>query len=112
MKTKTLLKLSVIAALPALFSTLLVCVIALEWFLSGQSRIAQAFLAGTFNIKFTMIFFGLGFLSICVIIFALAGTVRHADNIDRLEDARYEWFRSKMKYEAATRKLVEQTKPE
>ena len=107
MKTKILLKFSVLAAIPALLSTMMVLIISFEWFMTGESRFAQLFLNGEFNITFTMSFFAAGFISILWIVMGLTSTVRHADNIDRLEEAIYECYKSKRQYEEATRKIVE-----
>lgn len=112
MRLKTWLRLSVVGILPAFFSVMMIAVIAMEWYLTGESKLAGLFLNGKFAVKFTMIFFSLGVLSLWFMMIAFGSTIRHADKIEDLDKAIYEANLAKRKYEAATRKIAEQIKPE
>jgi len=107
MKTKTLLKISIFAMLPMFLSTLMVSMIGFEWLLNGTGGLAERLLTGEFNKPFTVILFTSGILSMSIIFTALLGLMRYTDKLDKLDEAEIQAWEAKRKYEAATRKLLQ-----
>lgn len=107
MKTKTLLKISIFAALPMFFSTLMVTMIGIEWLINDTGHFAQLFLTGKFNQPFTVILFSSGVLSISIVLTSLLGLMRYADKLDKLDQAEASAWEAKRRYEAATNKILQ-----
>ncbi len=110
MKTKTLLYISIFAMLPAMLSMLMLTMISFEWLLNGTGKFAEMFLTGSFNKPFSSILFGCGLFSMSIILVSQLGIVKYTSKIDRLDEAEMQAWEAKRKYEAATRKLLEQIK--
>jgi hypothetical protein len=110
MSTKTALRLAAFAAFVAFWPVMMLGIMSMEWFLTGQSSFAQRFLSGNFGIAFCMWLFGLGTVAIPFVLNGLARVVRHAPNIDRLEDVIYNYQQARKQYQKATENLAQQTK--
>lgn len=110
MKTKIFLKLSIFAIIPMFFSTLMVAMIGIEWWLNGTGHFAQLFLTGKFNQPFVVILFSSGVVSMAIVFTALLGLMRYTNKLDKLDEAEIQAWEAKRKYEAATRKLVHEIK--
>jgi len=107
MKTKTLLYISIFAMLPAIMSMLMLSMISFEWFFSDSGKFAEMFLTGSFNRPFSMILFGTGLFSMTIILASQLALVRYTSKIDKLDEAEILAWEAKRKYEAATRKLLQ-----
>lgn len=105
---KALINISLLLSLPLLMSTLMLCMISFEWYLTGGNKFANLFLTGEFNRGFSCILFGSGLFSISMIIPTLLMVSRHANNIDRLEQAEIEANEEKVKYRRAAEKFANQ----
>src|SRR5579859_2308314 len=109
MKNSTLINLSLLSCIPIFFGSMLLCCIAFEWWLTGEGKLANMFLTGEFNRKFTMIFFGITIFSACIIVPTLLMLSRHAKALDDLDQAQLEAYQEKMKYRRAAEKLANQS---
>lgn len=109
MKNSTLINLSLLLCIPIFFSSMLLCCIAFEWWMTGEGKLANWFLTGQFNRKFTLMFFGLTVLSASVIVPTLLMLSRHANALDDLDKAQREAYEEKMKYRRAAEKLANQS---
>lgn len=105
---KGLIYISLWLCLPLLMSTLMLCMISFEWYLTGGHKFANLFLTGEFNRGFSCILFGSGLFSISMVVPTLLMLSRHASNIDRLEQAQIEAYDEKMKYRRAAEKFANQ----
>lgn len=110
MKLKTLLYISIFAMVPALMSVLMVTMFALEWIVIGSGTLANIFLTGDFARTFTFCLFGSGLISLSIILATQLGIIRYTDKIDNLDEATYQYYEAKRKYEEATFKLVRDIK--
>lgn len=94
--------------IPIFMSTMMLALICGEWILTNQSRLGTQILeTGTFNKPFATILFSISVLGLSIVFMVILGLRRHANNIDRLEDAIHQYYLAKLKYNAATRKIVE-----
>jgi glycerol-3-phosphate acyltransferase PlsY len=108
--TKSWLYLSMVFLLPVFISTIMIAMICAEWLLTDQSRLGLMILkTGTFNKPLATTLFGLGAFGVSVIFCTIMMLMRHAKNIDRLEDAIHNYYVARQKYERATHKVVQQT---
>jgi hypothetical protein len=108
MKTKHWLYLSQVFLIPIFLTTLLIGMIGAEWWLTDKSNLGNLiFNSGAINRPFLTIIFGISIVGLSIIFTVVLMLAQHASKIDRLEEATYELYIAKKKYEAATRKIVE-----
>lgn len=109
MKTKHWLNLSILFLLPIFLTTLVIAMIGAEWWLTDKSTLGNLiFNSGAINRPFTTIVFFVSVLGLSIISMVILMLSRHASSIDRLEDAIHEHYLARRKYEAATRRIVEE----
>lgn len=88
----------------------MIAMISFEWLLTDQSKFAQMFLTGEFNRDFATFMFGIGVFGLSVIFTTIMTLFQKASKIDKLDEAIFDAYEAKRKYEAATRKIVEEVK--
>lgn len=101
---------SIFAMLPAMLSLLLLGIISFEWWLGDSGEFAKMFLTGKYNQPFVSILFSTGILSMAIMMASQLALVKYTSKIDRLDEAEMQAWEAKRKYDAATRKLVENIK--
>lgn len=107
MKTKTLIYISIFATLPAMLSMLLIGIIGMEWWLAGTGSMAERLLTGNFNYVFTSVLLSSGIFSMAIILATQLALSKYGSKIDRLDEAEMQAWEAKRKYEAATKKLLQ-----
>lgn len=106
MKTKILIRAAIVLMIPTFLSCMLIGIIGIDYWL-GASIFLKNVLSGAANEKFIAIICSTGVLSLSVIMTTLLVVSRHADKIDKLDDAISDCYKAKAKYEAATRKFAQ-----
>jgi hypothetical protein len=109
MKTKHWIYLSQVLLIPIFISTMMISMICGEWLLTNQSQLGTQILeTGTFNKPVATILFGISVIGLSIVFVVFLILSKHANDIDRLEDAIHQHYLAKLKYNAATRKFVDQ----
>ena len=107
MKNKTLLILGAFALIPMLLSTMVNMIISVAYWLGTPSE-SMKFYMGQCNNEFVAIMTLLGFVGMSFVITAMTIYFRHADKIDKLDEAIEDYHTAEKEMEKARDKYTAQ----
>lgn len=106
MKTKTLSILLMILALPAILSTLFICMLSFDYWIADGQLIAEI-ISGKGNYKVLAILTSPSVIFLACFIMYLLQMIKYGSKIDNLEEEIMAYFNAKEKYERAVKMFKE-----